>query len=211
MLLRRALALVRSVTPTVTARVHADDGRDGWLPARALWLSGGQPLVAKVRLVIAGVLSGSSPAEFLVTGVRSTLLVSVEWPRARSLARYNHLAGMTSAPQAADSMLHKITDALDEIRAEEFDYEILQAASDVLGQDTVKTWRPSLSYLPPEYRDGEYHVTIYAKGACETCPIKKSHVATIEPKVRALVGADNIFVHDYYDWFDNQYTLPYGE
>jgi hypothetical protein len=118
---------------------------------------------------------------------------------------------MTSAPQAADPMLQKITDALDEIRAEEFDYEILQAASDVLGEDTVKTWRPSLSYLPPELRDGEYHVTIYAKGACETCPIKKSHVATIEPKVRALVGADNIFVHDYYDWFDNQYTLPYGE
>ena len=108
-------------------------------------------------------------------------------------------------------MLQKITDALDEIRAEEFDYEILQAASDVLGEDAVKSWRPSLSYLPPELRDGEYHVTIYAKGACETCPIKKSHVSTIEPKVRALVGADNIFVHDYYDWFDNQYTLPYGE
>jgi len=118
---------------------------------------------------------------------------------------------MTSVPQAADPMLQKITDALDEIRAEEFDYEILQAASDVLGEDTVKTWRPALSYLQPEWRDGEYHVTIYAKGACETCPIKQSHVATIEPKVRALVGADNIFVHDYYDWFDNQYTHSYGE
>jgi len=118
---------------------------------------------------------------------------------------------MTTVPQAVDPMLQKITDALDEIRAEEFDYEILQAASDVLGEDVVKSWRPSMSYLTPELRDGQYHVTIYAKGACETCPIKKSHVSTIEPKVRALVGADNIFVHDYYDWFDNQYTLPYGE
>ncbi len=118
---------------------------------------------------------------------------------------------MTTVPQAVDPMLQKITDALDEIRAEEFDYEILQAASDVLGEDVVKSWRPSLSYLTPELRDGQYHVTIYAKGACETCPIKKSHVSTIEPKMRALVGADNIFVHDYYDWFDNQYTLPYGE
>jgi hypothetical protein len=118
---------------------------------------------------------------------------------------------MTSTTQAADPMLQKIADALEEIRAEEFDYEILQAATDVLGEDVTKTWRPSLSYLPPEARDGEYHVTIYAKGACETCPIKKSHVASIEPKVRALVGADNIFVHDYFDWFDNQYTQSYGE
>jgi hypothetical protein len=211
MWLRRPPALVRSVTRTVTVRVHADDGRDGWVPARSLaqWRSAahGEGSPGDRRTAE----SDPSSAESLLTWVRTTLLVSVEWPRARSPTRYNHLARMTSAPQAADSMLQKITDALDEIRAEEFDYEILQAASDVLGQDTVKTWRPSLSYLPPEYRDGEYHVTIYAKGACETCPIKKSHVATIEPKVRALVGADNIFVHDYYDWFDNQYTLPYGE
>ena len=118
---------------------------------------------------------------------------------------------MTSTTQAADPMLQKITDALEEIRAEEFDYEILQAATDVLGEDVTRTWRPSLSFLPPEARDGEYHVTIYAKGACETCPIKKSHVGSIEPKVRAMVGADNVFVHDYYDWFDNQYTQSYGE
>lgn len=114
-------------------------------------------------------------------------------------------------PQAADPMLQKIVDALEEIRSEEFDYEILQAASDVTGDDMVASWRPSLSYLPPERRDGEYHVTIYATGACETCPIKKSHVSTIEPKVRALVGAENVFVHDYYDWFDTQFSLPYGD
>jgi hypothetical protein len=29
--------------------------------------------------------------------------------------------------------------------------------------------------------------------------------------VRAIVGADNIFVHDYFDWFDTQYSVPYGE
>ena len=118
---------------------------------------------------------------------------------------------MTATRNEADPMLQKIVDALEEIRAEEFDYEILQAASDVMGQDTVTSWRPSLSYLPPEYRDGEYHVTVYAKGACETCPIKKSHVGSIEPKVRALVGAENIFVHDYFDWFDTQFSLPYGD
>jgi len=70
---------------------------------------------------------------------------------------------MTSAPlpvEAADPMLQKITDALDEIRAEEFDYEILRAASDVLGEDAVSTWRPSLSYLPPERREDQFHVTV---------------------------------------------------
>jgi hypothetical protein len=103
---------------------------------------------------------------------------------------------MTSVQKAADPMLQKIVDAIEEIRAEEFDYEILQAASDVMGEDVVKNWRPSLSYLQPEQRDGEYHLTIYAKGACESCPIKQSHVGSIEPKLRALVGADNVFVHD---------------
>jgi hypothetical protein len=108
-------------------------------------------------------------------------------------------------------MLQKIVDALEEIRAEEFDYEILQAASDVMGEDVLTTWRPSLNYLPPELRDGDYHITVYAKGACESCAIKKSHVASIEPKLRALVGKDNLFVHDYYDWFDNQATVQYGD
>ena len=108
-------------------------------------------------------------------------------------------------------MLERITSALEEIRAEEFDYEVLRAASDVMGQDMVTSWRPSLSYLTPEERDGEYHVTVYAKGACESCPIKSSHVGSLEPKVRALVGADNIFVHDYYDWFDTQFSVQYGD
>ena len=52
--------------------------------------------------------------------------------------------------------------------------------------DSIAMWRmlasqPSLSYLPPEYRKGEYHVTVYAKGACESCPIKSSHIGSIEP------------------------------
>ena len=115
------------------------------------------------------------------------------------------------ATEAADPMLQKIVDALEEIRAEEFDYEILRAASDVMGEDVINTWRPSLSYLPPEARNGEYHVTVYARGACESCPIKKSHVASIEPKVRALVGAENVFVHDYFDWFDTQFSVAYGD
>lgn len=118
----------------------------------------------------------------------------------------------TEDAQAADDpMLQKIVDALDEIRAEEFDYEIMRAASDVLGADVISSWRPSLSYLPPESRDGEYHVTVYATGACESCPIKKSHVGSIEPKVRALVGSDNVFVHDYFDWFDTQFSVAYGD
>jgi hypothetical protein len=116
-----------------------------------------------------------------------------------------------SAPPTTDPMLQKIADALDQIRAEEFDYEVLRAASDVLGEDMLTTWRPSLAYLPPEKRDGEYHVTIFAKGACESCPVKRSHLSTIEPKIRALVGAENIFVHDYFDWFDTQPSLMYGD
>jgi len=118
---------------------------------------------------------------------------------------------MTLSPNATDPMLQKIVDALEEIRAEEFDYEILRAASDVMGEDVTLRWRPSLSYLPPEHRDGEYHVTVYAQGACESCPIKKSHVGSIEPKLRALVGAENIFVHDYFDWFDTLFSIAYGE
>ena len=46
---------------------------------------------------------------------------------------------------------------------------------------------------------------------CESCPIKSSHVASIEPRVRALVGADNVFVHDYFDWFHNQFSVQYGD
>ena len=116
-------------------------------------------------------------------------------------------------PEAAtdDPMLVRIVDALEQIRREEFDYEILTAASEVLGEDAVKSWRPSLSYLPPERQGDEYHVTVYAKGACESCPIKSSHISTIEPKVRALVGADNVFVHDYYDWFDAQFSVRFGD
>ncbi len=109
-------------------------------------------------------------------------------------------------PEMRDPMIQRITDALDRIRAEEFDYEILQAASEVTGEDQLKSWRPSLSYLPPEKIGDEYHVTVFAKGACETCPIKRNHVGSIEPKVRALVGADNIFVHDYFDMFEWQST-----
>ena len=116
-----------------------------------------------------------------------------------------------SAPTSTDPILQKITDALDQIRAEEFDYEVLRAASDALGEDVLTTWRPSLSYLPPEKRDGEYHVTIFAKGACESCPVKRSHLSTLEPKIRALVGAENIFVHDYFDWFDTQQSVMYGD
>jgi hypothetical protein len=99
-------------------------------------------------------------------------------------------------------MLQKIADALERIRAEEFDYEILRAATDVLGEDVVSTWRPSLSYLPPEKRGDEYHVTVYAQGACESCPVKQAHVGSIEPKLRSLVGSDKVFVHDYFDMFD---------
>jgi hypothetical protein len=104
--------------------------------------------------------------------------------------------------QSQDPMLQKIVDALERIRAEEFDYEILRAASDVLGADAVSTWRPSLSYLPPERRGDEYHVTVYTQGACETCQVKQAHVGSIEPKVRALVGSDKVFVHDYFDMFE---------
>jgi hypothetical protein len=135
--------------------------------------------------------------------------------RSSSRLGYNEVACMTidASPsvETVDPMLTRIVEALEEIRAEEFDYEVLRAASDVMGEDMLTTWRPSLSYLPPEERDGEYHVTVYAKGACESCPIKSSHVASIEPKVRALVGADNVFVHDYFDWFDTQFSVQYGD
>ena len=118
---------------------------------------------------------------------------------------------MNAEEAAEDPMLQKIVEALEQIRAEEFDYEILRSASDVLGEDVTSSWRPSLSYLAPERRDGEYHVTVYAQGACESCPIKISHIGSIEPKVRAIVGADNVFVHDYFDWFDTQFSVAYGE
>lgn len=101
-----------------------------------------------------------------------------------------------------DDMLQRIVAALEEIRAEEFDYEILRAASEVTGEDAFATWRPSLSYLPPERRGDEYHVTVYAQGACQACPVKRQHVDSIEPKVRSLVGSNAVVVHDYFDMFD---------
>jgi hypothetical protein len=114
-------------------------------------------------------------------------------------------------PPTDDPMLQRIVDALEEIRADEFDYEIVQAASEVVGEDLARVWRPSLSYLPPERRDDEYHVTVYAKGACESCPIKRQHVGSIEWKVREKVGADNVFVHDYFDMWDLQASPMYGD
>ena len=104
--------------------------------------------------------------------------------------------------QTQDPMLAKIVEALEEIRSEEFDYEILRAASAVTGDNAFETWKPSLNYLPPEKIGDEYHVTVYAKGACESCPVKRMHVDSIEPKVRHLVGSDNVFVHDYFDMYD---------
>ena len=111
----------------------------------------------------------------------------------------------------ADPMLQKIVDALEEIRSEEFDYDILQAASEVTGEDMLANWRPSLSYLPPERRGDEYWVTVYAKGACESCPVKPQHVGTIEPKLQALVGYDKIHVEDYYDMWDFGTRIQYGD
>lgn len=102
----------------------------------------------------------------------------------------------------ADPMIDRIVAALEQIRAEEFDYEILHAASEVMGEDVSATWRPSLSYLPPERQGDEYHVTVFARGACESCPVKRMHVDSIEPKVRAIVGSEAVFVHDYFDMWD---------
>lgn len=127
-------------------------------------------------------------------------------------------AGPLSSPSAGvqergagDPVLERIADALEQIRREEFDYEILRAASDVTGDDMLSTWRPSLSYLPPEKNADGYHVTVYATGACEACPVKRSHVGTIEPKVRALVGRDDVFVHDYFDMWDWQSAPAFGD
>lgn len=105
-----------------------------------------------------------------------------------------------AAESATDPMLQRIVEALEEIRAAEFDYEILASAADVLDdQSVLANWRPSLSYLAPERIGDEYHVTIYTAGACNTCPVKKSHVGTIQPKLRELVGSDRVFVHDYFE------------
>lgn len=112
---------------------------------------------------------------------------------------------------AADPTLQRIADALEQIRREEFDYEILRAASEVTGDDMLGTWRPSLSYLPPEKNADGYHVTVYATGACEACPVKRSHVGSIEPKVRALVGRDDVFVHDYFDMHEWGAGLQWGD
>ncbi|HEY8475821.1 MAG TPA: hypothetical protein VIN09_03010 [Chloroflexota bacterium] len=103
---------------------------------------------------------------------------------------------------ADDPIARRIVEALERIRAEEFDYDILQVAAEVLDQDArqlAANWRPSLSYFPPAKIGDEYHVTVYTSGACTTCPIKRSHVGSIEPKLREMVGYEKIFVHDYFD------------
>lgn len=110
-----------------------------------------------------------------------------------------------------DPIIAKITAALEQIRADEFDYEILSAASEVLGDDAVSSWRPSLSYLPPEKVGDEYHVTVFAKGACLSCPVKRWHVGSIEPKLRQIVGYDRIFVHDYLETLDQGSGPQWGD
>jgi hypothetical protein len=111
----------------------------------------------------------------------------------------------------SDPIIERIVEALEQIRSEEFDYEILTAASEVMGEDMLKSWRPSLSYLTPEKQGDEYHVTIYAQGACESCPVKRSHLDSLEPKLRALTGLDNLIVHDYFDMWDTQRQPMWGD
>lgn len=108
-------------------------------------------------------------------------------------------------------MLARIVDAIEQIRAGEFDYEVVRAATEVTGEDAVRAWRPSLSYLRPERRGDEYHVTVYAQWACESCPVKRLDVDSIEPKQRALVSPDRIYVHDYFDMFDWQPAPAVGD
>src|SRR5919204_31711 len=87
-----------------------------------------------------------------------------------------------SAPPTTDPMLQKIADALDQIRSEEFDYEVLRAASDVLGEDMLTTWRPSLSYLPPEIEwiDGPERVGRLLPRVCEMVPSGTITVEDVE-------------------------------
>jgi len=107
-------------------------------------------------------------------------------------------APASATPTGGDPLLGRIVEALEQIRAAEFDFETLLAASDVLGEDAVSTWKPSLHYFPPERQGDEYHVTIYTQGACTTCPIQRLHVNTIQPRLREMVGYDRIFVHDFF-------------
>ncbi len=95
-------------------------------------------------------------------------------------------AGVVPPPH--DPRAQAVVGVLDRIRSEEFDYEILRAASDVMGEDVVSSCWPSPSYLPPEKSGDGYYVTVFAKDGCETCPIKRLRVGGIEPKVRALAG-----------------------
>src|SRR3569833_2596768 len=97
--------------------------------------------------------------------------------------------GPATAEEPPDPMLQKIVDALEQIRSEEFDYEILKAASEVTGEDELEKWRPSLSYLPPEQNSDEYNVTIFAKGACESCPVGRRRGGAGGPGGRARGGA----------------------
>src|SRR5690349_2367622 len=70
---------------------------------------------------------------------RSLARVESQRPNRRTGYKHEQAAWFMTSPapsvDTADPMLQKIVDALEAIRAEEFDYEILRAAADVMGED----------------------------------------------------------------------------
>ncbi len=99
-------------------------------------------------------------------------------------------------------MLESIVKALERMHREEYDEEILSAASSVTGTDMFRAWRPSFAYLPPEKVGNEYHVAVFATGVCENCPTDRLDVDSLQTRVRALVGSERVCVDDYFDLFD---------
>jgi hypothetical protein len=94
-----------------------------------------------------------------------------------------------------------ITAALERMHREEFDEEILNAASEVTGCDMSVAWRPSFAYLPPAIVDGDYHVAVYATGVCENSPTDRVDTESIQARLRSMTGSDQVFVDDYFDQF----------
>jgi hypothetical protein len=86
-------------------------------------------------------------------------------------------APVSSAPAeaASDPLLGAITDALDQLQQEEYDPEVLAAASAVTGEDMSSAWRPPLGFVSPHKDRNVYRVSVFANMACSNSP--RSHSA----------------------------------
>jgi hypothetical protein len=101
-----------------------------------------------------------------------------------------------------DELLDALAEPLQIMQRDEFDAEILNAASEVTDTNMFVAWRPSFAYLPPEKVGSEYHAGVFATGMCDNCPTDRLDVQSLQARLRKLVSSEHVYVDDYLDLFE---------